>query len=491
MTRVWLSLLVLALLVRGAAASLPQQSHRDELLQRLPASVDGALSIENAAALRNEEAGRAIVQWMRLYQALPQTQRAWGLLADRLGLSAEEAFDRILGGSAVLAFSQHEVDAPAEWIILAAVDARVSALLVRRTGAVPRQIVHGRNVLGLEEESFLLSNLAPLADGRQVLAIAPAGSRRLLSETLEAAADKAPALPEALLGSAPPEATVRGFWRPSAADHPPGSIAAELRRWLWRDFEPGRALACWASFHGSGVAIEFGSAWAEGSPDRLPPAPAAEGVLLDIIAPGDAIVAGVLERTGLLALVPKGLTATEHTGELIVRRSGEGVDLGARLPIEPGEASTALSGPTTPGTRLVRVRDLTETPSSRVIFGSSPAQAWAIVDRPPQGVELVFAVVGGAGAARPTQPEARAVAIVLEAADRAGPSTPGMSGTARPHELWQLLRSTVVPERDQAAEQPGFASLAALVDRARWTIRAEPAGVDGRVVLELRKGGAK
>ena len=485
-------LLLAAVLLLCASQAEGAPRHDSELIERLPADVQGVFSFDNAAALRTSDVGGAIMSWMVQYDALPNTRRAWGLFAQRLGVSEVEAFDGLLGGSAVLAFARKDEQASLDWIVLAAVESAMDVRMVRRTRAVPRKIVYGRSVLGLEEESFLLATLPPLPDGRSVLALAPSGAEWLLVRALAVRAGRAEALAHDVLHTAPADAVVRGYWRADGGGM--GRAWPDVARWLGGADGP-RELAFWATTHGGVVEI---GVLGVGDAERQAPAleTPREGVLLDMVGPGEAIVEGVLERAGLTGLVDEGLDVTRGTGELVVRRGPAGIDLGARLPVTADSAGQVLDGAGASNTRVVRVRGLAETPGSRAVFGPDAQMAWTVLTlRPPQP-ELVVAVTGGGarageGLAEPAEVVAgeanpQAVAIVLEAADRASPTSLGVHGSARPRELWRLMQGTMA----QGQGSPGFASLAGLVEQARWSISTPPGEVRGRIVLELRKGGA-
>ena len=504
MCRAWFALIALVGALGIASASRGDNATNNDLFDRLPADIIGAFSFDNAKGMRTNEIGQAITTWMGEHDALSHTRRAWGLFAQRLGVSESEAFDGLLGGSAVLAFGRKDAQSPADWLVLAAVESAMDVRMVRRTRAVPRKIVYNRAVLGLEEESFLLATLPPLDDGRSVLALAPSGAEWLLVRALAVSAGKAEALSGDLLRAAPTDAVVRGFWKPQGQAGRATGLSTDLERWLWSQHQPMHTLALWAVAREG--TLEIGLSPLAGDNGLAPePTRAAEGVLLDVVGPGEAIVASVLQRAGLTGLVPEGLEVTRGTGELVVRRGPAGVDLGTRLSVTPESAIVASKGATPGNTRVVNIRDLAETPGSRAIFGPRPEMAWTLLGHDPLRPEVVVAVTAGPdkepgeGDAEPTirkgdrqEPQPQAVAIVLEAADRQSPTAGGLRGTARPHELWMLLRSTVAEKSDgKASTETGFASLAALFDRARWVIETPLGEVRGRIVLELRKGERK
>jgi hypothetical protein len=486
--RGWFGMLALlafglvATCARGATAK-PSQ----DLMQRLPLEVFSAISVEDAAALRQSPLGVAVTQWMAQPEALPQTQRAWGLFAGRLGVTEAEAFDGLLGGSAVLAFARRDAQAPVDWIVLAAVGSAMDVRMVRRTRAVPRKIVHGRAVLGLEEESFLLATLPPMNDGRSVLALAPAGAEWLLVRTLAVSAGKAEMLMGDPLQGAPADAPVRGFWRPPGI----GAASGDLERVLWAPGEPAHTLSIWARARDTSIDIGFRPI--TGGQEAAEPTIGVPGVLLDLTGPGQAIVSGVLERAGLAGAMPEGLSVSREPGTLVVRSGSEGIELGARLPL-----ASASSLANSPGDRPIvslrqaRVRELSETAASRAIFGPRAQLAWTVLDEEAGRAELLLAVTAGAAEDDAASPagdgsEGRSVKIIAEAISQPPPERPGIHGSARPHALWLLLRPA--GEGASGVAGSGFASLASLVERAWWAVESASGAVRGRIVLELREVG--
>lgn len=489
MGRLVLAFLVLAWSLRPAAFAHSGDAFGTELLERLPNGVVGAFSIDNATKLRESELGDALTNWMEQHDAMAASRRAWGLFARRLGMGEADAFDQLLGGQAVLAFGQQHERASTGWIVLAAVDPEMDVLMRRRTRAVPKKIVHGRAVFRLEEESFLLASLPSLVDGRSVLALAPASSEWLLEQALAVSSGKDEPLASNVLKLAPTDAVVRGFWKPQGAS----GFFGDVERWLWGMHEPMHALAIWAT--AEGTTFEIGLSPTTGEPEPLPnPAAAAGGVLLDVTGPGEAIVAGVLERAGLTALIPEGLTASRDTGELVVRRGPEGVDLGARLPVTTaGSMAATPAGHPSADRGQVRVRELSETPASRAIFGAKAEMAWTVLRHEGKADELVVAVTAGPNASPPPgrgePPRANAVAIVIEAVTRPSPETIGLHGSAFPYELWLLLQSTIEPPNPRPGQNGigGFVSISTLVERARWAVEKASGRVRGRIVLDLRE----
>lgn len=490
MSRAWLAVVLLAVAVLGPRVARAGDALGTELLERLPHDVVGAFSVDNASILRQSEVGNAVSHWMEQHDALAASRRAWGLFAKRLGVSEVKAFDDLLGGRAVLAFGQRDSHPSLDWMVLTAVDSAMDVRLLRRTQAVPRRIVHQRAVFQLEEEAFFVSTLPPLADGRSVLALAPAGAEWLLTQTLAVSAGKDEPLSADVLKLAPTDAVMRGFWQPQGA----GGLFGDIERCLWDQHEPMHAMALWATANGHTVEIGVSPTDGKAKPGPRPPR-MADGVMLDVTGPGEAIVAGVLERAGLTGLVPDGLTVSREIGELIVRHGPEGVDLGARLPLETPGAQTAIPiGQPSADLGQVRIRELAETEASRAIFGPDALMAWTVLNRVERPAELVVALTAGPTAANPPpppdqQPRAQAVEIVIEALDRQSPTTVGLHGSACPYELWSLLQSTHEPPEPRRAQGKidGFASVSALFERARWAVEKASGRVRGRIVLDLRE----
>lgn len=485
----WLVVATLAAVACRPAWATETDAYGEELFSRLPLSVSGAFSFEDATALRTSEVGESIRSWMTEQDALAETRRAWELLSKRLGVSGVEAFDGLLGGNTVIAFDQRDGEERIDWIVLAAVDTAMDVRLLQRTRAVPRKLAYGRAVLGLEEESFLLATLPPLRDGRSVVALAPAGAEWLLVRTLAVSAGKAEPVDADALRAAPTDAVVRGYWEPSGAM----GLFGDIEAWFWGPTERMQRVAVWART--DAASIEIGLRPTDGNKvEELEPTAPAEGVLLDVVGPGTAIVSSVLERAGLTGLVPEGLLVTRRTGELVVRRGPDGIDLGARLPLqEPVAHAVGMVEPPMGEAGQVRVRSLSETRSSRAIFGPKPQLAWTLLTKDPGRAKLLVAVTAGPvrSVDEDQTTKSTAVHIVGQAIDRPSPKTPGVHGAARPHEIWGLLNAISPPDEASREASAGIASVLALLDQASWAVEVESGAVGGRIVLELREAAAR
>ncbi|MGD1915012.1 MAG: hypothetical protein ACFCBV_02325, partial [Phycisphaerales bacterium] len=227
--RRWLLAVFVLALARETIAT--GRALADDLLERLPQGVSFAIAVDGAAERRDGEAARAFIDWMAEREAMPLTQRAWGLLANRVDLSEPELFDRLLGTAAARGIAQPSDDRDAGWIVLAEVDDSFQDRLLQRARAVPRKVVHGRTVFGLEEETFLVAALPSQRKDAGVLAMAPAEAGWILEQTLAAATGKQPALSKRFW----PErgnAFARGCWRPDAASSDGRSFTQNITRWI-------------------------------------------------------------------------------------------------------------------------------------------------------------------------------------------------------------------------------------------------------------------
>eukprot|EP01025_Chloroclados_australasicus_P031805 TRINITY_DN32194_c0_g1_i1.p3 TRINITY_DN32194_c0_g1~~TRINITY_DN32194_c0_g1_i1.p3 ORF type:complete len:197 (+),score=36.37 TRINITY_DN32194_c0_g1_i1:46-636(+) len=122
---------------------------------------------------------------------------------------------------------------------------------------------------------------------------------------------------------------------------------------------------------------------------------------------------------------------------LVVRRGPDGIDLGARLPLqEPVAHAVGMAEPPMGEAGQVRLRSLSETRSSRAIFGPKPQLAWTLLTKDPGRAKLLVAVAAGRtrSFAEDQDPKPVAVHIVGQAIDRPSPKTPGVHGAARKKE---------------------------------------------------------
>ncbi|MEO1008117.1 MAG: hypothetical protein AAFX79_06100 [Planctomycetota bacterium] len=465
--------LALALMLALAA---PVLGSSPELLSRLPRETSIAIAVRDGAGLRGGAIGHAVQRWMHEQGALESSRRAWGVLARRLGVEEDVAFDGLLGRSAAIAFARRTPGDEPAWLVVAAVDSALDARLARRTRAVPRRLVHGRAVLGLEEEAFLLATLPSMPDGRRVLAFAPAESGWLLSRTLAVASGTAPSLPAEQIAEVPEGSRISAFVR----DEPMPSL---LGPWV-RNRLP---LVVSASTRDAHVDVRFRTA--RGALDSAPQRPASplqpvDEALMVVRGPTDLAVRGVLDHAGLGGVLPSGVALAEGVSEIrVVREGGGTLELTARVAVEGGAprrfarfeafAGELVEFDVEP-VRLVRIRGLKDTPASRALFGPESSLAWTTIDHRDATRDLVLAVTPGRADGRQTP----AVAAVLGVAS-GGPLDPdGFSGLVRPYDLWARVA--------HLGDEGGLPALAALFESVEWSAHAEGDHLGGSVVLRLR-----
>jgi hypothetical protein len=120
----------------GAGPEAPGTPAADAAV--LPASLEAALVMHDAASARRSPAGRAA--WAGLTQAGllgPRTGGAWEELARALGVSGEEAFDALLGRSCTLLVRGMTGPGPSEWAMVCRVDEATRQRVVRSLSPAP------------------------------------------------------------------------------------------------------------------------------------------------------------------------------------------------------------------------------------------------------------------------------------------------------------------------------------------------------------------
>lgn len=473
------------------------------LLDRVPEGVGLVVEVRDAASLRTSPAGEAIEHWMRQTGAMAGTRQAWGLLADRVGLTTAQAFDRLLGARAVFALQAGEDGQAPSWLVLTVASPEATERLLRGARAVPRRVVHGRTVMGLEEESFLLAMLGSTENGGTVFALSPFASRGLLARTLAVSAGAArplwPDASRAIDRSTP--FTVAWFDKRMLTDNasavhasPPGPIvlAGRVR---------GLRIALEALSPAGRPAAEFVHAPWAGEAETAPGFGRSDGErdrpLMLVHGPTALALEPMLARTGLGSLVPLGLTLGDGPGQVQARERDGVVTLTARLSapgtrdtsraIAPGPdapwadaqtpdraaAEAGASAATSQG--LVHLQTLADTPAARSLFGGRAEMAWTRLDEGGRS-SLVVAVAplgpgeGGGGLGS-------AADLLVRAAGEDRPAAGRFSGVVRGHTLWRRLAA--------AAGPGGWPSVLALVEEAQWSFALDGEAVGGWASLRL------
>lgn len=187
----WCAVLLSLTLCVTAMARLRQENA--DLLGSLPGSIHAAVVFEDASTLRQSPAGRALEKWLQTAGLLSETSEAWKQLAATVDLPPQQAFDAIVGQSALIAveFTPNPnlpggVDM--RWAIMSRIDPGFEKRLYERLKPAPRGVSAGRPVLSLENGRFELAttdsaDARNAAGGRRATAIlAPASSSDLFDK---------------------------------------------------------------------------------------------------------------------------------------------------------------------------------------------------------------------------------------------------------------------------------------------------------------------
>lgn len=180
-----------ALLIALIAACLPatrshaEPPHPVETLASLPASVEFAILLDNAAALASRSADHPVVRLLAEDSSLDATRTAWSRLATRLGWTETEAAEHLLGGRLVIAVrSATDGGAPA-WAVLGHVSADTARRLRQRLDAAPRSIVKGHAILSVERGTYELTSRRAGADrDGEIFLLGPSRRPALFDEIL-------------------------------------------------------------------------------------------------------------------------------------------------------------------------------------------------------------------------------------------------------------------------------------------------------------------
>lgn len=184
----WIACLLSLAVSAMAMARLRQESV--DLLGSIPSSVHAALLIEGGGSLRRAPAGMAYERWLTSAGLLSETSEAWKQLAAMMDVTPDQAFDALLGKSALLVVEFVPSGEPGgvdmRWAVMSRVDAELERRLYERLKPAPRGISGGRPILSLENGRFELATTdasTELADPhheRRAMAIlAPASSSAL------------------------------------------------------------------------------------------------------------------------------------------------------------------------------------------------------------------------------------------------------------------------------------------------------------------------
>lgn len=182
--------LSLALCVAAMARLGPESAN---LLGSLPKSIHAAILVEDAAALRRTPAGRALDVWLHEGGLFSETSEAWTQLSATMELQPQQAFDAMLGSSALIAIEFTPRPGVLDgvemhWALVSRIDADFEKHLYERLKPAPRGVSGGRPVLSLENGRFELATTDsakhrnPAGEPRVTAILAPASSSALFDK---------------------------------------------------------------------------------------------------------------------------------------------------------------------------------------------------------------------------------------------------------------------------------------------------------------------
>ncbi len=150
-------------------------------LRLAPADADLVVVVRGAKELRASEAGRAVEGAVRSLMGDGEMDRAWEMLAGRLGWTGAEAYDRLLGKCAMVVV--RGVEGEARWALVSEVGHKTEAALRKRISMSPRTAMGDAVVLSVERGALELA-LSKGPDGARVV-VAPQGERGLCREMVK------------------------------------------------------------------------------------------------------------------------------------------------------------------------------------------------------------------------------------------------------------------------------------------------------------------
>jgi len=146
------------------------------------------VGLNDLAGQLNRPAGRSLRRFADEFGAFTRTADAWAGLSRALGMSPDDAIDRLLGGRTLLlaeGIGSNEL----RWALVMSVDKEIGRLVTRRLRAAPRDAINGRTVYAIEDGRFRVAHVEPGDASRPaVLAIAHDGAEGLLRSALEMSA---------------------------------------------------------------------------------------------------------------------------------------------------------------------------------------------------------------------------------------------------------------------------------------------------------------
>lgn len=166
------------------------------VLDSMPADIDIAAMVENPARHLLSESGQASRSFLGSLGLMNKTKRAWSTLGELLESDADDAVETLMSGRVVLLVDSLFENsgnplslmstADTNWVVMAEVDDAAFAKLRKKLKPVPREIVAGVPVYGIEQGRYALVMINGHDGGLGRVMLSPKGGRALLERSLEA-----------------------------------------------------------------------------------------------------------------------------------------------------------------------------------------------------------------------------------------------------------------------------------------------------------------
>ena len=124
----------------------------------IPDDADLIIVVEHASELRASTIGDAVSRFLADAGLIADLNKAWSALADQLGLTRDEAFDRLLGQRLILVSKGASQGKARLWAILSDITVDTDAKLKDKLQAAPRAIDQGHQILTIENGEYQLTS---------------------------------------------------------------------------------------------------------------------------------------------------------------------------------------------------------------------------------------------------------------------------------------------------------------------------------------------
>lgn len=166
------------------------------LVDSFPPDIDVVVVVDNPAEQLLSDSGRGARSFMGSIGMFAKTQRAWGAVGELFETDVDGVIDRLLSGRVVLLVdslmenSENPLKlmytADTNWVVTAEIDEGSLADLRAKLKPVPREIVSGVAVYGIESGRYWLVMLNAKNEQSARVMLSPKGGRALLERSLTA-----------------------------------------------------------------------------------------------------------------------------------------------------------------------------------------------------------------------------------------------------------------------------------------------------------------